>query len=122
VRSAMLVADNITWHLSADTPAVGKETRYFSITDSYVTPDDRLMAVFVAADRSGRNLKIGNPLALFRTNMVTAGAFGVVTVATGPKQQYGVADGPFFMIVPAAETATPSPISIGVNWPATLER
>jgi hypothetical protein len=85
VRSAMLVADNITWHLSADTPAVGKETRYFSITDSYVTPDDRLMAVFVAADRSGRNLRIGNPLALFRTNMVTAGAFGVVTVATGPK-------------------------------------
>jgi hypothetical protein len=63
VRSAMLVADNITWHLSADTPAVGKETRYFSITDSYVTPDDRLMAVFVAADRSGRNLRIGNPLA-----------------------------------------------------------
>jgi hypothetical protein len=31
-------------------------------------------------------------------------------------------DGRFLMIVPLAETAAPAPISIVVNWPATLHR
>jgi serine/threonine protein kinase/Tol biopolymer transport system component len=89
----------------------------------YVAPDNDLMAVPVVADKTGRTLRTGKPLPLFHTKMVTAGAFGVLTVASGPKQQYAVApDGRFLMIVPVAETAAPAPISIVVNWPATLKR
>jgi eukaryotic-like serine/threonine-protein kinase len=90
----------------------------------YVAPDERLMAVTLIADKTGRTLEVGNALPLFRMSLITgAGASGVVTIGSGPKQQYAVApDGRFLMIVPVAETAAPTPISIVVNWPATLQR
>jgi serine/threonine protein kinase len=89
----------------------------------YVTPDGQLMAVLLTADKTGRTLQVGNAVSLFLTNLVTAPAPGVITVGSGPKQQYAVAsDGRFLMIVPVAKTAAPTPISIVVNWPATLQR
>lgn len=89
----------------------------------YIARDDRLMAVPVWPDKSGRTLDIGAAIPLFRTNLVTTGASGVITNAAGPKQQYHVApDGPFLMVVPAGESSVPAPISIVINWPATLER
>jgi hypothetical protein len=58
------------------------------------------MAVPVRSDRSGRTLEIGAATPLFRTNFVTAGATGVITIAAGSKQQYAVApDGRFLVIV-----------------------
>lgn len=89
----------------------------------YMAPDGRLMAVLLAADKTGRALNIGNAVALFRPNLVTAPSPGVLTIGSGQKPQYAVApDGRFLMIVPVAETAAPTPISIVVNWPATLKR
>ena len=89
----------------------------------YIAPDERLMAVSLRADKTGRELDVATAVPLFRTNLVTASATGVLTIAAGPKQQYVVAaDGRFLMIVPAAESATPAPISIVVNWPAILAR
>ena len=77
------------------------------------------MAISLMADKTGRTLEVANALPLFR--MMTAA--GVLTLGSGPKQQYAVApDGRFLMIVPFAETAAPAPISIVVNWPATLQR
>ena len=90
----------------------------------YVAPDERLMAVSLMADKTGRTLEVGNALPLFRMSLMTgAGATGVLTIGSGPKQQYAIApDGRFLMIVPLAETAAPAPISIVVNWPTTLQR
>jgi Tol biopolymer transport system component len=89
----------------------------------YIAPDDRLMAVPITPDKSGRTLDIGAAIPPFRTNLVTTGASGVITIAAGPKQQYDVApDGRFLMVVPAAESTAPAPISIVINWPTTLER
>jgi Tol biopolymer transport system component len=87
----------------------------------YVAPDERLMAVSLMADKTGRTLEVGNVLPLFRMSLMTGA--GVLTLGSGPKQQYAVApDGRFLMIVPLAGTAAPAPISIVVNWPATLQR
>ena len=89
----------------------------------YIAPDGRLMAVLLTADKTGRTLDVGNAVPLFRPDLVTAPAPGVFTIGSGSKPQYAVApDGRFLMIVPVAETATPTPISIVVNWPATLKR
>jgi hypothetical protein len=79
------------------------------------------MAVSLMADKTGRTLEVGNVLPLFRMSLMTGA--GVLTLGSGPKQQYAVApDGRFLMIVPLAGTAAPAPISIVVNWPATLQR
>ena len=60
---------------------------------------------------------------LFRTNMVSGSANGVLSIAAGAKQQYDVAaDGRLLMIVPVTESAVQTPISVIVNWPATLNR
>jgi Tol biopolymer transport system component len=89
----------------------------------YVAPDGHLMAVSLTADKTGRTLEVGKAVPLFRPNLLTASSAGVVTIASGPKPQYAVgADGRFLLIVPVAETAAPTPISIVVNWPATLKR
>jgi eukaryotic-like serine/threonine-protein kinase len=89
----------------------------------YLAPDDYLMAVPLTASKTARDLKIGNAVRLFRTNMVSATAPGVLTIAAGAKQQYDVApDGRFLINIPVAEGSAPTPISIVVNWPATLKR
>jgi hypothetical protein len=81
------------------------------------------MAALLTADKAGRTLDVGNAVPLFRPNLVTAPSPGVLTIGSGQKAQYAVApDGRFLMIVPVAETAAPTPISIVVNWPATLKR
>ena len=87
----------------------------------YVAPDGRLMAVAIAVHRSGRTVEIGAAIPLFRTNLLTAAAQGVITPASGPKQQYAVApDGRFLMVVPAAESPVPGAISIVTNWPTII--
>ena len=89
----------------------------------YVAPDGRLMAVMLGADETGHTLKVGDAVPLFRLNVVTAPSTGVLAIAAGPKPQYAVApDGRFLVIVPVAETAAPTVISLVINWPATLER
>ena len=89
----------------------------------YIAPDDRLMAVPITPDASGRTLEIRAAVPLFRSSLVAAGGINVITIAAGPKQQYDVApDGRFLMVVPAADSATPTPISIVIDWPATLGR
>ena len=89
----------------------------------YVAPEGRLMAVPVRIQRSGRTPELGAAIPLFRTNLLTAGAHGVITVAAGPKQQYAVApDGRFLMVVPASESSVPNAISVVTNWPTIIRR
>ena len=55
--------------------------------------------------------------------MVSGAANGVLSIAAGAKQQDDVAaDGRFLIIVPVAESAVQAPISVILNWPATLSR
>jgi eukaryotic-like serine/threonine-protein kinase len=89
----------------------------------YIAPDNRLMAVPIRSDSIGGTFDIGATIPLFRTNIVTAGASGVITTASGPKPQYAVApDGRFLMVVPATEATVPAPIAIVTNWTSILTR
>jgi hypothetical protein len=89
----------------------------------YIAPDGQLMAVPVVADKSARIPAFGPAVALFRTNLVSAAATSVGVIAAGVKAQSAVApDDRFLMVVPAADSATTTPIFIVINWPATLRR
>jgi Tol biopolymer transport system component len=81
----------------------------------YVTPDDRLMAV---SFRSGGSAtpEIGLPVALFVTHLATGAS------VVGGKPQYAVArDGRFLMNV-AIEPTTSAPITVVLNWTASLRK
>jgi Tol biopolymer transport system component len=81
----------------------------------YVAPDGRLMAVPLAARADGKTLDAGVPAPLFRTRLAT----GANVVAGRP--EYAVApDGRFLMNTVVEDTAA-SPITVIVNWAATLE-
>lgn len=83
----------------------------------YVAPDGHLMAVSVAVKSVGQTLEAGTPVTLFAARL----ASGANVLAAGAQRpQYAVApDGRFLMDV--AVDAPASPITVVLNWDATVK-
>jgi len=79
----------------------------------YLAPNGKLMAVPVT---SSTTFQAGTPTELFQTPLVVARG-------QSPRdRRYDVApDGRFLIAVPAT-TATTAPVTVVVNWPATMNR
>jgi Tol biopolymer transport system component len=85
----------------------------------YVAPDARLMAASIAVGADSQTLEASAPVPLFATRLASGANIpgGVMS-----KAQYAVAsDGRFLMNV-AVEGATASPITVVLNWDATLKK
>src|SRR5262249_29978993 len=77
----------------------------------FIAPDNTLMSVPIKISLDGQSIDAGSPVPLFRSRLSTA-----AYVAT-PKQQYAVShDGQRFLMVTSREDATPSPITVLLNW------
>jgi Tol biopolymer transport system component len=87
----------------------GKELYYYA-------PDFRLMAV--PFDGGGAAPRIGAPVGLFESRMLNG-----PNLVTGIKAQYDATrDGQRFLINVPLEEAVPSPITVLLNWSATLKK
>jgi Tol biopolymer transport system component len=76
----------------------------------YVAPDNTLMSVPIKVS-TGQSLDAGTPAPLFRSRL------SINSYAVTPKQQYAVSrDGQRFLMVISLEDATPSPITVLLNW------
>ena len=76
----------------------------------YVADDDRLMAVPVRASADNKTLEPGTPSALFATNVGS-------TAVLKYRQQYLVSpDGQSFVMNSVVGDASPSPVSVILNW------
>jgi len=85
----------------------------------YVALDGRLMAVPIAVG-ADRQLETGTAVALFRPQL--ASGPNINSGGNGSRAQYAVArDGRFLMNVTVAE-ATPTPITVVLNWDAALKK
>ena len=85
----------------------------------YVAPDARLMAAPIGVAPDRQTLEPGTPVPLFSTRLASGSN---ITGGFGSKAQYMVApDGRFLMNV-AVEGATPSPITVVLNWDAGLKK
>ena len=83
----------------------------------YIAPDGKLMAAPIQA--AGETLEAGTPAALFQTRIVGGGT----GMGPGTSEQYAVApDGQRFLINVTAEEASASPITIVLNWTASLKK
>ncbi|HEY5619142.1 MAG TPA: protein kinase [Vicinamibacterales bacterium] len=82
----------------------------------YIAPDARLMAVAVMGAADGKTLDIGAPVPLFRTRLATGG--GVVP----RRPEYAVAPDGRFLMNTIVESTAASPITVVINWAATLGR
>ena len=80
----------------------------------YIAPDARLTAVPAMATAGGSTLDIGVPVPLFRTRLATGGG-----VARGRPEYVVAPDGRFLMNTIVENTAA-SPITVIVNWAATV--
>ena len=77
----------------------------------YLAANDMLMAVDV---RAGESWQAGRPKALFRTHTPRT---------EGPRNRYAVAaDGERFVIDSIIDGENQEPMTVLVNWPATLKR
>jgi hypothetical protein len=76
----------------------------------YVAPDRKLMAVDV---RLGSSFEMGTPVALFQTQ---------VSGFTSPNRYAASADGQRFLINSTVQDASPTPITVILNWAATLRK
>jgi hypothetical protein len=84
----------------------------------YVAPDGKLMAVPIQVTADTHILSPGTPVALFPTRFATGANIALGSLLSRP--QYAVAaDGRFLMNVTAEDT-TPSPITLVLNWAATV--
>jgi hypothetical protein len=78
----------------------------------YVGPDQQLMAVPVTADAS---FTAGAPVPLFPMRIIPL-------PPTQPRQQYAVsANGERFLVNTVLEPASPTPVTIVLNWSAAVE-
>ena len=74
----------------------------------YITPDDRLMAVTVRKGSSD----VGEPRAMFSTSLVRGTSF-----------PYAISgDGQRFLVNAPGKHAAPLPVTLLVNWPATISK
>ncbi len=79
----------------------------------YLAPDRKIMSVEVRA--SGTTFEYGSPKALFEAS--------VDAVTTAATNRYDVsADGQRFLVNAAIENAGPAPITVVVNWLASVKR
>jgi dipeptidyl aminopeptidase/acylaminoacyl peptidase len=81
----------------------------------YVTPDGRLMAVAINVSGDGSTLDVGAAVPLFPTVLATGAQ------VTGVKPQYAVGADGHFLMNNRISGATPSPITIDLNWVAGLK-
>jgi dipeptidyl aminopeptidase/acylaminoacyl peptidase len=86
----------------------------------YVAPDSHLMAVPIAVRADRQTLEAGAPAPLFPTRLASGANISLRGAFSKP--QYAVApDGRFLMNV-AVDGATAPPITIVLNWEASLKR
>jgi hypothetical protein len=78
----------------------------------YLSTDDQVVAVEVRGD--GAAFEFGQPRALFKVQ-IAAGWLGY-----GREQLRRRTDGQRFLVNTVAEAATPQPITVVVNWVASL--
>ena len=77
----------------------------------YIAPDNTLMSVPIKVSSDDQSLDTGTPVPLFRTHLSSS------AYVANPKQQYVVSrDGQRFLMVISPEDATPSPITVILNW------
>jgi Tol biopolymer transport system component len=85
----------------------------------FVATDGRMMAVPIQFDAVGQMRAPGSPVPLFQTRLATGAN---IPPAVGSKQQYAVAaDGRFLMNV-SVDGAPAPPITVVLDWRATLKR
>jgi hypothetical protein len=85
----------------------------------YVGPDARLMAVPLAFGVKSETLDAGTPVPLFRTRLASGEKIGSILMST---PQYAVASDGRFLMNLAVEEANPPPITVVLNWDATLKK
>jgi eukaryotic-like serine/threonine-protein kinase len=86
----------------------------------YVALDGRLMAVPIAVG-ADRQLETGTAVALFRPQLATGP--NINSGGTGSRAQYAVArDGRRFLMNVTVAEATPTPITVVLNWDAVLKK
>ena len=77
----------------------------------YIAADNTLMRVPIKVSSDGQSMEPGTPAPLFRALL-----FGGAHVSS-PKQHYAVShDGQRFLMLISPEDATPSPITVILNW------
>ena len=76
----------------------------------FVAPDRKIMAVDV---KLGTNFTMGTPHALFQSQ---------VSSYTSPNRYDVTADGQKFLVSSVAQESSPTPMTVIVNWAATLKR
>jgi hypothetical protein len=77
----------------------------------YIRPDNTLMSVPIKTSPDGLIFEPGPVKTLFRSRL------NGVAYLSNPKQQYAVShDGQRFLMVTSPEDATPSPITVLLNW------
>jgi Tol biopolymer transport system component len=88
----------------------------------YAASDGRLMAVPIAVELDRVAIEAATSVPLFVTRLASEGNLSAVQAGTYLKPQYAVArDGRFLMNV-AVEAATAPPITVVLNWEASLKR
>src|SRR5262249_11113800 len=77
----------------------------------YITPDNTLMSVPIKISPDGLSLEARAAVPLFHSHLSR------ISYLSNPKQQYSVpGDGQRFLMVPSPDDATPSPITVLLNW------
>jgi Tol biopolymer transport system component len=77
----------------------------------YITPDNTLMSVPIKISPDGLSLEALAAVPLFHSHLSR------ISYLSNPKQQYAVSrDGQRFLMVTSPEDATPSPITVLLNW------
>jgi Tol biopolymer transport system component/predicted Ser/Thr protein kinase len=81
----------------------------------YYTADGRLMTVTIKGDKAA---EVGTPVSLFEPHLLNG-----PSVSTGFRAQYEpTRDGRRFLMNVALEESMPTPITVVLNWPETLEK
>jgi len=81
----------------------------------YIAPDNTLMSVPIQISSGGQLLEAGTPVALFHSHVFSKSRAG--------KQQYAVSrDGQRFLMNVSLDDATPSPISVLLNWKPSKDK
>jgi Tol biopolymer transport system component len=85
----------------------------------YVAPDTRLMAVLIALGKDGQTIEPGTPEPLFLTRLASGAN---IVSGTLLNAQYAVARDGRFLLNATVDEATPSPITVVLNWDAVLKK
>jgi len=81
----------------------------------YIAPNNTLMSVPIQISSGGQSIEAGTAVALFHSHVFSKSRAG--------KQQYAVSrDGQRFLMNVSLEDATPSPISVLLNWKPSKDK